>query len=59
MKFSILISEAAYEDIKEAFKWYEKHRTGLSLDFELCLEGDMKILEIILSLFKSNKKTLE
>jgi len=39
MKFSIFISEAAYEDIKEAYKWYEKYRIGLSLDFELCLEG--------------------
>ncbi len=26
MKFMILISEAAYEDIREGFKWYEKFR---------------------------------
>jgi plasmid stabilization system protein ParE len=39
MKFSFLISQAAYEDIKAACEWYEKHRVGLSHDFELCLEG--------------------
>lgn len=39
MQFSFLISEAAFNDINEAVKWYEKHRLGLSLDFELCLEG--------------------
>ena len=39
MEFSFLISEAAFNDIREAGKWYEKHRLGLSLDFELCLEG--------------------
>jgi hypothetical protein len=39
MEFSFFISEAAFNDINEAGKWYEKHRLGLSLDFELCLEG--------------------
>ena len=39
MKNSIFISAAAYEDIKEARKWYEEHRIGLSFDFDLCLEG--------------------
>ena len=39
MKNSIFISAAAYEDIKEARKWYEEHRIGLSFYFDLCLEG--------------------
>lgn len=39
MKYSILISQAAYEDIKAASEWYENQRVGLSHDFELCLEG--------------------
>lgn len=39
MKAPLFISAAAYEDIKEARKWYEKLRVGLSFDFDLCLEG--------------------
>lgn len=39
MNYTFLISQAAYEDIKAASEWYEKHRIGLSLDFELCVEG--------------------
>lgn len=39
MRYSLLISQAAYEDIKAASEWYEDQRVGLSLDFELCLEG--------------------
>lgn len=34
-----LVSEAAFNDIKEAGKWYEEQRVGLSFDFELCIEG--------------------
>ena len=39
MEWIILTSEAAFEDIKEAKKWYEEQRIGLSFDFELCLDG--------------------
>lgn len=39
MSYSFFISQAAYDDIKAASEWYENHRIGLSLDFELCLEG--------------------
>jgi len=39
MIYNILISSAAFEDIKEARNWYEEHRLGLSFDFDLCLEG--------------------
>ncbi len=35
MNYTFLISQAAYEDIKAASEWCEKHRIGLSLDFEL------------------------
>src|SRR5690606_772001 len=39
MVYSFFISEAAFIDIKEAGRWYENHRQGLALDFELCIEG--------------------
>lgn len=37
--YTLVISRAALNDILDAQSWYEKQRKGLSLDFELCLEG--------------------
>jgi len=34
-----LISDQAFLDISEAGEWYDVHRPGLSVDFELCLEA--------------------
>lgn len=39
MAWEVLTSEAAFEDIKRAKEWYEEQRNGLSLDYELCLDG--------------------
>jgi toxin ParE1/3/4 len=38
--YSLLISDEANADISDAFLWYESARTGLGMDFELCLEAE-------------------
>lgn len=46
MVYSFLISEAAFNDINEAGKWYERHKDGLSIDFEICLNGGFEDIKI-------------
>ncbi|MFP9113072.1 type II toxin-antitoxin system RelE/ParE family toxin [Flavobacterium sp. RHBU_3] len=38
-------TDDAVKDVEEAILWYEEQRTGLSFDFELCLE--VAVSEII------------
>ena len=39
--YQLLLSDETRLDILESFLWYESHREGLSLDFELCLEAGL------------------
>ena len=39
--YQLELSDEARLDIIEVFLWYETQRTGLGLDFELCLEAGL------------------
>ena len=38
---TISFTKEALFDIEDIVLWYEEHRTGLSYDFELCLEAGL------------------
>ena len=45
MKYLVTISLEAEKDLKEAFIWYEKNRTGLGYDFLLNIQAGFEFLE--------------
>ncbi|KAA3614766.1 MAG: type II toxin-antitoxin system RelE/ParE family toxin [Calditrichaeota bacterium] len=56
MKYKLIISPEAEQDIKEAFYWYEENRKGLGHDFLLQVNGGLKFIERSPKVFKEEYK---
>lgn len=56
--YQILFSDEAKFDITEAFLWYESQREGLGMDFELCLEAGIKLIQRTPKIFEYRYKSI-
>ena len=45
MKYSLVITPEAEEDLSEVFSWYESKRNGLGHDFLLQIESGFRLIE--------------
>ena len=45
MEYTIDISEAAEDDIRNAFLWYEDKKDGLGVDFQIHMEQAVKSIK--------------
>ena len=45
MKYKVLVSPGAEQDMKDAFLWYEENRKGLGYDFLLQVNVGLKYIE--------------
>lgn len=44
MDYELLIRPEARADLLDAFQWYQEQRTGLGLDFKLCVDDALSKL---------------
>ena len=44
MKYRVIVSPEAENDLKEAFSWYEDNRTGLGYDFLLQVDAGINFI---------------
>lgn len=62
MKYNVLVSTEAENDIRNAFIWYEDKRIGLGLDFLLHIDAGIRFIKrnphIYKSEYKNTKKHL-
>lgn len=45
MKYKVIITPEAENDLKEAFSWYEDKRLGLGYDFLLQVDAGLRFIE--------------
>lgn len=45
MDYEIIILPSARRDLLDAFEWYQDQRTGLGLDFKLCVDEVLSKLQ--------------